>query len=273
MEFPSYAPLLRRGFHNTANRTKNIWTEGISSRKNKEQDSLPVLRALEHLVSRLGEFSHNLQVPASNPALMDSFFEASLFPAQPSSDFAEQEMSVEELARVFCQGYANLAPLQLGTIATAAASSLPSEKQGRDGFFKKIGDCPRGAILFFLAEKCGPPGFQNGKNAMFALQQVVHNLDSTVFKELQKLWTPLYHELFQCLLEQNSQHGVSLLVEMRGDLLRLLRTIPNQGHESTVGALKELERHLRRQLSVWFSPGLLGLSLIVAVALFYIFVM
>ena len=229
--------------------SKDFWTdEGTDSKKKKEQDAEVVLDALEVLVSRLGEFTHNLEVPASNPALMDSFFEGSLFPDDTSTT---KDISVEELAEVFCRGYVNLPPLQLGNITSAATSNQKID------MVQETRDCPRRAILFFLAQQCGPPGLKDGivSDSIQDIQCNANNI-STV-KHLQKAWTPIYEELFQCLLEENSQYTVNFLVEIRGDLLRLMRILPKENQESLVEALKELERHLRRLLSVWFSPGLL----------------
>ena len=152
--------------------------------------------ALEVLVSRLGEFTHNLEVPASNPTLMDSFFEGPLFPEDTPT---AKDISVEELAKRFCRGYVNLPPLQLGKITPAATSNRQIDRVQE--IFR---ECPRQAILFFLAQQCRPPGLKDGTFSDL-IQDIQRNTeDISTVKQLQKVWTPIYKELFQCLSEENS---------------------------------------------------------------------
>jgi hypothetical protein len=87
-------------------------------------------------------------------------------------------------------------------------------------------------------------------------------LPVAVLQQLRQAWTPPFENIFQCLLEQNSKQTLPMLVQLRGDLLRLMTVLPKHnslGKKESMSMLQPLEDHLRRLLSRWFSPGMLGM--------------
>jgi malonyl-CoA decarboxylase len=72
---------------------------------------------------------------------------------------------------------------------------------------------------------------------------------------LREACTPQYEQVLQCLLEQNSAQGVQFLVSVREDLRQWMPSIlPN---DDLLPQLKQLDSHLLKLLSTWFSPGML----------------
>ena len=193
-----------------------------------------VLSSLQSLAIRLEELQTNDSTVSSipNEALPDA-------------------LSVEEYSKVFSTGYLRLPPLKLGWIA--------------QNLFKDEGlqdwECRRSAVLYFLARECGLPSNPAFSNMIEEIHDN-QSLDQNLRKRLQKAWTPKFEQVFQCLLEQNSGHAIPMLVQLRGDLLRLMAVLPkNQGQEMAElkGAFQQLEGHIRQLLSTWFSPGMLGM--------------
>ncbi|CAB9511636.1 Malonyl-CoA decarboxylase, mitochondrial [Seminavis robusta] len=218
-----------------------------------------VLSALQNLAFRLEEWEPNLseREPLSSSATSLIASPASSV-LQTTDDNSTPVRSIEEYASLFCTGYVQLPPLKLGWNATALASpqdDIPTW------------ECPRSAALLFLAQDCGPPSSTASISTVVEQLQNRHNQQddnnstttaALLLQQLKLLWTPKFEEIFQILIENNSQETLAMLVALRGDLLQLLSVLPKQqSQQSLKQSLMQLENHLRRLLSAWFSPGML----------------
>ena len=261
------------------------------------QDSTAVISALEQLVARLDyAWEPNLAAPTSSQNNEDPAADATttsttattLDPTTTTSPASSSSKSKGEYARIVCTGYDKLPPLQLGWIATHASTVSPSTSSS---LLNNNWQCPRSAIIFFLAQKCGLPRNDsmdavstttspawnswiqdliqdnNDTARRRRQQQLIQSPPVAVLQELRQAWTPPFEHIFQCLLEQNSKQTLPMLVQLRGDLLRLMTVLPKERGSSSVTntntnsmQLQPLEHHLRRLLSTWFSPGMLGMS-------------
>ena len=262
-----------RTFATKAGTVASMSTNATDSSSKKE--STMVLSALEELVSRLG-YAWEPALAAPQQAGRE---EAVISKTIPTTHSAPSK-SIEEYARIICAGYDKLPPLKLGWIATHSVATSPSSLPKNHLY---DWECPRSAILYFLAQHCSLPETNNNNNKYMDdspawnnwIQDLVQH-DNTgknnrlqspppvaVLQELQRAWTPQYENVFQCLLEQNSQQTLVMLVQLRGDLLRLMKVLPKGSQDAVptnlnAHCLQPLENHLRRLLATWFSPGMLG---------------
>jgi len=254
------------------------------AKANHQQNSIEILSALKNLVVRLEEYEHNFPPPRLDDSTLP-LSTSSKNETNQSVDDTSLLLSVEENARIFSTGYSSLPPLKLAWVATSAANT--TENTAADAINNKRFpsdvhlECPRSAVLYFLAQQCGLP---SSKMAAAELSELLKDLsyqaNLSVLQKLRQAWTPKFEEVFQCLLEQNSQHTLNMLVELRADLLRVIGVLPKQqktnqhqgaGDEKAKGSasiaspplidsMQQLERHLRRILSAWVSPGMLEIK-------------
>jgi malonyl-CoA decarboxylase len=232
-----------------------------SNNNNIMDNHQQVLLSLQNLVARLEEWEPNLSPPPSSSSSLEEPTAASELPSSltklPAGPGEAKNLSIEEYARIFCGGYVRLPPLQLGWIAESLASPSTLKQDANE---KHDWNCPRSAIVFFLAIDCGvsSPALSRFLDHLRDHTDATKN-PLTVLKQLRKLGTPKFDDVFQCLFEHNSKQTLTMLVQLRGDLLGLMALVPkSHDHDQTLGdALQQLERHLRRLLSAWFSPGML----------------
>lgn len=261
-----------RTFTTTAGAAASMSTNATDFPSKKE--STTVLSALEQIVSRLDyAWEPTLAAPQQTEGEEARFARPKTIPTTPS---APSSKSIEEYVRIICAGYDKLPPLQLGWIATHSVATSPPSLP-KNHLYEW--ECPRSAILYFLAQQCGLPDTNNNRNDSPAWNNWIQDLvqrDNTgnhaclalsptvaVLQELQRAWTPQYENVIQCLLEHNSQQTLAMLVPLRGDLLRLMKVLPKGSMNAAptnldVRCLQPLEHHLRRLLATWFSPGMLG---------------
>lgn len=222
-------------------------------RQPEKGDSTNVISALQNLVRRLEEWEPNLALPANSQVeAEENTTKSNSSPFADSDD--EHLLSLEEYAKIFCTGYMDLPPLKLGWIATSALSGASLLQDW---------ECPRSAILYLLAHDCGFHDFSASPALSTWLEELQKTpLDNTLLERLRKAWTPKFQQVFQCLLEQNSGQTVPLLVQLRGDVLRLMAVLPKEQDNPSQfrHSLLHLEEHLRRLLFTWFSPGMLAIQ-------------
>lgn len=222
-----------------------------------------VLSALQNLVRRLEEWEPNLAFPSStleddlrssSEVVLDSPSDS---PGTTRTSTTSNALSVEEYARLFCTGYLRLPPLQLGWIAKNAFQNV------RDDSI--IWECNRSAVVHFLANDCGLSATTSPALLRMLEDLKTQPMEKTLLERLEKSWTPKFAQVFQCLLEQNSSQAIPMLVQLRGDILRLMTVLRTPKNDDGGGveqqlkeSLQQLEAHIRRLLSTWFSPGMLG---------------
>lgn len=254
----NYTLELRHKKNSNASRTFASTT--ISS-----QESTIVVSALEQLVARLDYLAA--------PSSLASSQQRTAPITNATTNLSSSSKSVEEYARIICTGYTKLPPLKLGWIATHAVAAEHNNSNDWQDWV-----CPRSAMLFFLAQECGVPRSSNLEHCT-AWNKWIQDLTRgstitnnkmnsppvAVLRDMRQAWTPKFESVIQCLLEQNSQQALTMLVSLRGDLLRLMTVLPKSSGTSTAeeestsmqSRMQPLEDHLRKLLSTWFSPGML----------------
>ena len=246
------------------------------------EESAVVLSAVKELVNRLDDsWESTLVAPSSviegdgidsngNTVVNTHMSTPTPAPTSTYDGASSKSKSIEEYARIICQGYSGLPPLKLGWIATHI-SDLVSEERMKSWH---DWECPRSAMICYLAEpsRAGLSDSSSSEvlNKWIQEAQQTGDLPDIVLQSLQKITLsqspPVYQDFIQCLLEQSSGHTLPVLVELRGDLLRLLRALPktitsadgSMTENPARALLRPMEDHLRKLLSTWFSPGLLG---------------
>jgi malonyl-CoA decarboxylase len=111
----------------------------------------------------------------------------------------------------------------------------------------------RSSILNFLANDLGPDEA--------AIQSTISRYQQhgsfPVLQAMREPLTPGYERLFQVILEDNAKEGMQFLVSLRQDLLQHMHELTDP--DDTLVRLKQLDTHLQRILSTWFSPDMLDI--------------
>jgi malonyl-CoA decarboxylase len=133
-------------------------------------------------------------------------------------------------------------------------------------------DCQRALLLETLAQECSiTESTVASAVANYTRVSSFNDPDvrlSQVRDRLRQASTPLYEDIFNCLLESSTSHSVRFLVSCRADVKRYRDWLQQQQHHhpsprhnnntsDTLQNLKPLEEHLRQLLATWFSPSVL----------------
>ena len=162
---------------------------------------------------------------------------------------SEQNRRKSELALDICAQYRHLPPLR-----------VPLSEE-----------CERSHILLFLAMDC-IPSEEDVNSAVTRYRKQTSTIEAgptdatrrgrTVCYGLRTATTPNYETVLKYILQQNASHGMSFLVTLREDLLRVIawmKSIPDT-HDARLAHLIDLDGFLRSVFCTWFSPGMLGKS-------------
>lgn len=108
-------------------------------------------------------------------------------------------------------------------------------------------------MLNFLANDLGP----DETAIQSAISRYQQHGSFAILQAMRDALTPGYERLFQVILEDNAKEGMQFLVSMRQDLLQHMHEFTDQ--DDTLLRLKQLDTHLQRILSTWFSPDMLDI--------------
>jgi len=116
----------------------------------------------------------------------------------------------------------------------------------------------RGEVIKTLASKLGnnhDQVFEAAKNyTAHAFDVDLSNQRALLTKKLADACTPVYEKMFDNILSENAKLGIRLFIEIREDLLQLLRI---ENDEETIAELKQLDASLKSLLTTWFSSEIL----------------
>lgn len=166
--------------------------------------------------------------------------------AEPRSKIEEKRLRTE-LAYEICQSYQALPTLKLPLSAT----------------------CDRAQILMFLSSECSPKDDVLNKVTHHFLEKwnsetpLSTRLQANAISSLRKAATPAYEDILEYILKRDALSGLRFLVDLRVDILRALQWIRSSSKDDErFPHLEDLDAYLLRLFSLWFSPGMLGESII-----------
>jgi malonyl-CoA decarboxylase len=182
------------------------------------------LAALQELVSRLEDSKRSVPV------------------RRPNNGSQSKQATLRELAHTVCLDYRRLPPMRLSPTDISL----------------------RRDVISYLVATCTPSESSVAEAVANYTQNVSHHskkdpdmrlrvMNSRL--RLREACTPQYEQVLQCLLEQNSAQGIQFLVSVREDLRQWIPSI--QSNDDLLPQLKQLDSHLLKLLSTWFSPGML----------------
>lgn len=127
---------------------------------------------------------------------------------------------------------------------------------------KSTSQCPRRAVLEYLAEDCGVDREAVGR-AVQVYEKVMQDGELTprltTFSRLHDVSAPIYNDIVRYLMLNDASEGMRAIIAIREDLRTWIRSLQATDKENIhiITYLKRFDEHLQEFLSVWFVPGLL----------------
>jgi hypothetical protein len=178
---------------------------------------------------------------------------------------------LSELANELSQGYVSLPSLRLTILDQYNPKKPVDNKDSKEG---EATHCQRSEIINFLGTKCGSSSETEIDKAVeqYCLQRSSSKFNN--IDRLRKVTTPIHETIIDFILKQNAVTGMEFIIDLREDLLLLIRYFQHQQEENDSNDLnqnqkqktnlkvlikqyKQLDTYIKLLLQKWFVPGLL----------------